>query len=120
MAYTTKVLSGRTYWYKDGKRIAAAKVPASVKSGKKPNGKKPRSSRKNGNGSGRKNGNGRKNGPTLSEVATKCKKFTKNDVLKALGSASRVELCYAAIHIVNERNKAGRMLQRRVFEDPVG
>ena len=41
MAYTTKVLSGRTYWYKDGKRIAAAKVPVNIKSGKKPNGKKP-------------------------------------------------------------------------------
>ena len=59
MAYTKKVMSGRTYWYKDGKRIAVAKVPDNVKNGKKPSGKKPSgkkpsikkpSSKKNGNG----------------------------------------------------------------------
>ncbi len=116
MTYTKKTLSGRTYWYKDGKRIAVAKVPASVKSGKKPAGKKPAGKKPL---SSRKNGNGKKNGPTLSEVAAKCKNFTKDDILKALSSASRVELCYAAIYIVTERNTKSRAAQRR-WDEPVG
>lgn len=33
-SYTTKIVGGKRYWYHDGKRVAVAKVPLSVRQGK--------------------------------------------------------------------------------------
>lgn len=86
MAYTTKVLSGRTYWYKDGKRIAVAKVPANVKSGKKskPNGSKPKP-----NGS---KPNERKV-PSMAQIQKSCNNASKAEIIGALNTLSKDELC---------------------------
>ncbi|RLI46836.1 hypothetical protein DRO61_08720 [Candidatus Bathyarchaeota archaeon] len=102
MAYTKKVMSGRTYWYKDGKRIAVAKVPDNVKNGKKPSGKKPSGKKPSGKKpsikkpSSKKNGNGRK--PLAGAKATvnvqkECRKASKHQIMELLSTLTKDELC---------------------------
>nr|QBK85630.1 MAG: hypothetical protein LCMAC101_02250 [Marseillevirus LCMAC101] len=110
MVYTTKVLSGRTYWYKDGKRIAAAKVPASVKSGKKNgNGKKP---------SGKKNGNGKKPAtkkvPSMAQIQDDCNKATKAEVIEALNTLSKVELCKLVAQIPKAPKPISASMKKKI------
>ena len=89
MAYTTKVLSGRTYWYKDGKRVAVAKVPANVKSGKKPSGKKPSGKKPSG-----------KKPKSIDIVKKACEGATREELDRALSEAlTKQELCHLVYQI---------------------
>jgi hypothetical protein len=92
--YKKKVMSGRTYWYKNGKIIAAAKVPANVKNGKKPNGKKP---------SGKKPSGGVKRQTMSYIVHTKELHTSKRQMLEALKEANEYELLSAIRSIVASR-----------------
>ena len=108
MAYTTKVLSGRTYWYKDGKRIAASKVPASAKKGGRANGKKPNGKKPNGNGTDY--------GKQLRRVQKKCRKrsdVSKGDLIDALRTLTKDELCKLIAQVPSTPKATTERMQKK-------
>jgi hypothetical protein len=110
MAYTKKVMSGRTYWYKDGKRIAAAKVPANVKNGKKPSGKKP---------SSKKNGNGRKpsaEDKAMVKVRKECHKASKGEIMELLNTLTKDELCKLVDQIPRTPDPVSKSIERKALK----
>jgi hypothetical protein len=79
MAYTKRIIGGKTYYYKDGKRIAASKVPAYAKGHVSSSTPRKVSSAKE------------KIEPL--DIISDCEKYTKKEIIGVLSKMTKDELC---------------------------
>lgn len=127
--YSTQVVNGRRYWYHNGEKVAAAKVPESIRkkhkspakkkaparktapakpAHKSPSAKKPSAAKKT---SVKKSVGGKM---SVSRLQNNCKDMTKPQILKALGEvADKKTLCQIVNYLPRTPEKVTSAMVRK-------